>query len=241
MRKKVAHALCLLWSSASLQKCHHKERSIAAFWKPKLCCLTTVCVVFRAFGAPHVTWGRPVFPLICLLPQKESILWNTLFRYFILICDRSSQGYWSLTQAVIKTQFGGMGEVFCGFQQPRRFSSPFFFSSNIFQLQKMEADAICNSICFESKSRPQSDRIAFNLRQIILMTSTVRLVCCTEASSMAPLTSRPGRCGKSQLFHQSSTNTQIHFLSLLLYWLQHAHIYIYTNKCVTHLLFRCQE
>lgn len=127
VRKKVAHALCLLWSSASLQKCHHKERSIAAFWKPKLCCLTTVCVVFRAFGAPHVTWGRPVFPLICLLPQKESILWNTLFRYFILICDRSSQGYWSLTQAVIKTQFGGMGEVFCGFQQPRRFSSPFFF------------------------------------------------------------------------------------------------------------------
>lgn len=102
----------------------------------------------------------------------------------------------------------------------------------------MEADAICNSICFESKSRPQSDRIAFILRQIIHMTSTMYLVCCTEASSMAPLTSRPGRCGKSQLFHQSSTNTQIHFFSPLLYWLQHAFIYIYTNKCVTHLLFQ---
>lgn len=210
MRKKVAHALCLLWSSNSRQKCHHKERSIAAFWKPKLCCLTTVCVVFRDFGAPHVTWGRPVFPLICMLPQKKGILWNTLFRHFILICDRSSQGYWSLTQTVIMTQFGAMGEVFCGFQQPLRFSSP-FFSSNIFQLQKMEADAICNSICFESKSRPQSDRIAFTLSQIIYMTSTVRLVCCNEASSMSPLTSRSGRCGTSRLYHQSSTDTKITF------------------------------
>lgn len=99
-----------------------------------------MCVVFRAFGAPHVTWGRPVFPLICLLPQKEGILWNTLFRYFILICDRSSQGYWSLTQAVIKTQFGGMGEVFCGFQQPLRFSSPFFqpISSNYRKWRQMQ-------------------------------------------------------------------------------------------------------
>lgn len=145
------------------QKCHHNERSIAAIWKPKLRCLTTVCVFFRAFAATHVTWGRPVFPLICLLLQKEGIHWNTLFRHFILISDRSSQGYWSLTQAVIKTQFGAMGEVFCGFKQPLCFSN-LFFSSNIFPLQKMKADAIYNSICFESKSRPQPDRIAFNLK-----------------------------------------------------------------------------
>lgn len=162
MRKKVAHALCLLWSSASRQKCHHKERSIAAIWKPKLCCLTTVCVVFRAFGAPHVTWGRPVFPLICLLQQKEGILWNTLFGHFILISDRSSQGYRSLTQAVLKTQIGAMSEVFCGFKRPPRFSSPFFFKQYL-PITENEG----NSICFESKSRPQSDRIAFNLWQII--------------------------------------------------------------------------
>lgn len=109
------------------QKCHHNERSIAAIWKPKLRCLTTVCVFFRAFAATHVTWGRPVFPLICLLLQKEGIHWNTLFRHFILISDRSSQGYWSLTQAVIKTQFGAMGEVFCDFKQPLCFSNLFFF------------------------------------------------------------------------------------------------------------------
>ncbi len=121
------------------QKCHHKERSIAAIWKPKLCCLTTVCAFFHAFAAPHVTWGRPVFPLICLLLQKEGIQWNTLFRHFILISDRSSQGYWSLTQAVIKTQFGAMGEVFCGFKQPLRFSNFFFqaISSNYRKWRQM--------------------------------------------------------------------------------------------------------
>lgn len=72
--------------------------------------------------------------------HRKGILWNTLFRHFILICDRSSQGYWSLTQAVIKTQFGAMGEVFCGFQQPPRFSSPFFqaISSNYRKWRQMQ-------------------------------------------------------------------------------------------------------
>ncbi len=75
------------------QKCHHKERSIAAIWKPKLCCLTTVCAFFHAFAAPHVTWGRPCFPSYAYFYRKRAF--NEILCSDIL--------FWFLTEVVKAT------------------------------------------------------------------------------------------------------------------------------------------
>lgn len=176
-----------------------------------------MCVFFRAFAATHVTWGRPVFPLICLHLQKEGIHWNTLFRHFILISDRSSQGYWSLTQAVIKTQFGAMGEVFCGFKQPLCFSNLFFFQAISSHYRKWRQMPFTTVFALKANLDPSLTGSLSILNKSYTWLQLC-LLCCNEASSMAPLTSRPGRCGKLQLL----SNT----FSFSLFLLAPAHTYI---------------